>query len=120
MAESDNKDDALNPDVADREALLRTEYLRQTARIPWHDLQTWYARGNVIAVEGSMNLIEVAVQLGLDNTARFEQWISEGSVAPVTDEQALVWHELNQELWAVVAPPWVLVQQRLSMPAVTD
>ena len=112
MAESDGGPENLDPDIADRETLLRTEYHSQTARIHWQDLQTWYARGSVIRVDSAMNLVEVAVQLGLDNTTRFQQWISEGSVAPVDDEQALAWHEINQELWAVVAPPWVLVQQR--------
>ena len=54
----------------------------------------------------------MAVQLGLDNTDQFQAWIAAGQVAPVGDEQALAWYERNQELWAVVAPPWVLVQQR--------
>ena len=112
MAESGSDGENLSPGSPNREALLRTEYLSQTARIYWQDLQTWYARGSVISVDGAMNLVEVAVQLGLDNTGRFEQWISEGSVAPVTDEQARIWYEANRELWAVVAPPWVLVQQR--------
>ena len=112
MADSDGGPENLDPDSPDRETLLRNEYHSQTARIHWHDLQTWYARGSVIRVDSTQNLVEVAVQLGLDNTARFEQWISEGSVAPVDDEQALAWHAINQELWAVVAPPWVLVQQR--------
>jgi hypothetical protein len=52
------------------------------------------------------------VQLGLDNTSQFEQWIADKEVGPVTDEQARQWFEANQELWAVVAAPWVLVQQR--------
>jgi len=30
----------------------------------------------------------------------------------VSDQQALAWYEANEELWAVVAAPWVLVQQR--------
>ena len=51
------------------------------------------------------------MQLGLDNTARFEQWIESGEVAPVSDQQALAWYQANAELWAVVAAPWVLVQQ---------
>ena len=96
---------------ADRERLLRAEYHSQTARIRWRDLQTWYARGSVIAVAARLNLVEVAVQLGLDNTAQFQRWIGEGSIAPVKDDQALGWYEANPELWAVVAPPWVLVQQ---------
>ncbi len=96
----------------DRETLLRREYLSQTARINWHDLQTYYAHGSVVTISADLDLVEVAVQLGLDNTDQFQEWIAAGQVAPVGDEQALAWYERNQELWAVVAPPWVLVQQR--------
>ena len=59
----------------DRETLLRQEYHGQTARINWHDLQPQYAHGSVIRVAPDMNLVEVAVQLGMDNTDRFQQWI---------------------------------------------
>jgi len=96
----------------DRASLLRREYMSQTARINWHDLQTYYAHGSVVAVSADLDLVEVAVQLGLDNTQQFQDWIAEHKVTPVHDEQALAWYEANQELWAVVAPPWVLVQQR--------
>lgn len=95
-----------------REELLRLEYMGQTARIRWHDLQTYYAHGSVISVGPQLDLVEVAVQLGMDNTASFEAWIAAGQVAPVGDGQALAWYESNEELWAVVAAPWVLVQQR--------
>jgi len=95
---------------ADRESLLRTEYLGQTARIHWRELQTWYARGNVIRVQSGLDLVEVAVQLGLDNTRLFEQWIETGQVAPLSDDEARSWYEGNPQVWAVVAPPWVLVQ----------
>ena len=96
----------------DREALLRQEYHGQTARIHWHDLQTYYAAGSVISVHSELNLVEVAVQLGLDNAGQFQRWIEAGEVAPVADDQALAWYEGNDELWAVVAPPWVLVQSQ--------
>ncbi len=96
----------------DRETLLRREYASQTARINWHDLQTYYAHGSVVAVSAELDLVEVAVQLGLDNTQQFQQWIAAQQVSPVQDEQALDWYETRQSLWAVVAPPWVLVQQR--------
>ena len=96
----------------DREALLRQEYLSQTARINWHDLQTYYAHGSVVAVNAELDLVEVAVQLGLDNAEQFQDWIAEHKITPVHDEQALAWYEVNQELWAVVAPPWVLAQCR--------
>ncbi|MEH6637355.1 MAG: DUF2288 family protein [Halioglobus sp.] len=93
-----------------REELLRQEYHGQTARICWHDLQTYYAQGRVVSVAVGLSLVEVAVQLGMDNTAIFQDWIATDKVAVVDDQQALAWHESNEELWAVVAAPWVLVQ----------
>lgn len=96
----------------DRAQLLRSEYLSQTARIRWHDLQTYFAHGSVVAVSPGLDLVEVAVQLGLDNTEQFQAWIGSGDICAVHDEQARTWYDDNQELWAVVAPPWVLVQQR--------
>ncbi len=95
-----------------REALLRREYLGQTARIRWHDLQTHYARGAVVLVAPELDLVEVAVQLGLDNAATFQSWIDGGKVAAPSEAQALAWYDANAELWAVVAAPWVLVQSR--------
>ncbi len=97
---------------ADKESLLREEYHKQTARIAWHDLQTYYAGGSVIFVGASLDLVQVAVQLGMDNTDLFQQWIEEGLIAPVREAQALEWYGANRELWAVVASPWVLVQCR--------
>ncbi|MEZ5502546.1 MAG: DUF2288 domain-containing protein [Halioglobus sp.] len=95
-----------------REGVLRREYLSQTARIRWHELQGYYAHGSVIAVAPGLDLVEVAVQLGLDNTDSFQRWIASGEVAAVSDAQALHWYESDASLWAVVAAPWVLVQQR--------
>lgn len=97
---------------ADRQSLLRQEYLSQTARIAWRDLQPWFARGSVVVVAADLDLVEVAVQLGMDNTSAFQSWLASGQVARVDDEQARSWNDANQALWAVVAPPWVLVQQR--------
>lgn len=98
--------------AAAREQLLRQEYRRQTARIHWHELQIYYAHGSVIVVSADLNLVDVAVQLGMDSTDSFQRWIAAGDVAAVSDEQALIWYEANTRLWAVVAAPWVLVQQR--------
>lgn len=95
---------------AEREELLLQEYHNQTARIGWHDLQTPYARGTVVQVASTLSLVDVAVQLGMDNTRAFQGWIDAGDVAAVSDEQAQAWYSGNVELWAVVAAPWVLVQ----------
>lgn len=95
-----------------REDLLRREYLGQTARIRWRDLQTHFARGSVVVVTAELDLVEVAVQLGLDNTEQFQRWIDGGQIAAANDDQAVLWFSENAEFWAVVAAPWVLVQDK--------
>lgn len=99
-------------DATERENLLREEYARQLACIRWQELQTYFAHGTVIAVAATLELLEVAVQLGMDNTTCFARWIEQGDVAPVSDVLAQAWYDSDATLWAVVAAPWVLVQQR--------
>ncbi len=96
----------------DRETLLRTEFHAQTARSHWHELQTYYAHGSVVRVAPELDLVEVAVQLGMDNLDQFQRWTAAGRVAPVSDDEARLWYGANALLWAVVAAPWVLVQAR--------
>jgi len=95
-----------------REELLREEFHKQTARIHWHELQTYYAHGSVIRVGEALGLVEVAVQLGMDNTEQFQAWIEQGAIAPVSDSDARLWFDGNPGLWTVVAAPWVLVQHK--------
>lgn len=92
------------------EDALRTEFHSQTAQIPWRDLQPHYARGAVVLVKPELDLVEVALQLRLDNTEQFQQWMQTGQVAGVADEQGLQLVEDDPTLWAVVVAPWVLVQ----------
>ncbi len=96
----------------ERAALLRREFLSQTARIPWQELQSHFAHGNVVRVAPALDLVDVAVQLGLDNAAQFQAWIDNNDIAPVSDAEACRWLELEATLWAVVAAPWILVQDR--------
>ena len=110
MADGDHAPGDRN--TADRAALLRQDFLSQTARIPWADLQSHFAHGNVVRVSPALDLVEVAVQLGLDNAVQFQAWIGAGDIAPVSDADAGRWLERDAILWAVVAAPWVLVQDR--------
>lgn len=84
----------------------------ETSRINWHELQTYYARGQVVRVAPELDLLEVAAELTADNKAQFEQWMQKGQVGDVSPEVARTWYDRNAELWAVVVAPWVLVQDR--------
>jgi hypothetical protein len=46
-----------------------------------------------------------------DNTQQIKQWLEDGRVLAVTDQQAIAWHANNRTLWALVIPPFVLVQE---------
>jgi hypothetical protein len=82
----------------------------ETAQIHWHELQRFFASGNAISVDPSLDLTQVAAQIAGDNAIQLKQWMEAGLVDAVNDTQALQWYENNLKVWAVVIKPWVLVQ----------
>jgi len=91
---------------------LKAKLNLETSRIHWHELQTYFARGQVVRVAPGLDLLEVATELAEDNRERFERWMSEDKVGDIAPELAQAWYDRNAELWAVVVAPWVLVQDR--------
>lgn len=82
----------------------------ETAQIHWHELQRFFASGNAIAVDPTLDLTYVAAQIAADNATQLKQWMEAGLVDAVKDTQALQWYEADALVWAVVIKPWVLVQ----------
>jgi hypothetical protein len=89
---------------------IEQEINLQTAQIHWHELQRFFASGNAIAVNASLDLTHVAAQIVADNATQIKEWMDAGLVDAVKDEQAQIWYEQNSLVWAVVIKPWVLVQ----------
>ena len=83
----------------------------ETAKIEWHQLQKHYATGSVIAVEIGFDLIKVAIALHQDGTAQVKRWLNEGLLSEVSDQQAQAWYDQKSLVWALVIPPFVLVQE---------
>lgn len=84
---------------------------RETARIPWRELQRFFARGRAVAVDRRLDLVDVALRLARDESSQVQEWMSGGTIGRVSDGQARDWFERDAELWAVVVKPWVLVQE---------
>ncbi len=82
----------------------------ETAQIHWHELQRFFASGNAISVDPTLDLTHVAAQIVADNAAQIKLWMDAGLVDAVKDTQAQLWYEQNALVWAVVIKPWVLVQ----------
>jgi hypothetical protein len=90
--------------------LLHDRLNRETARLQWHELLPHFASGNVVAVDSSLDLIDVAVRMSLDEAALIGKWIEDGLFGRVSDAQASVWLNDDPALWTVIVKPWVLVQ----------
>jgi hypothetical protein len=82
----------------------------ETSKIPWHELQRFFAAGLAIAVSTDLDLVEVAWQFAEDNKPQVESWLNNRQVALVSDEQAKDWLTNDSNVWAVVVKPWILVQ----------
>ena len=94
----------------DRE-LKRAKINSETAKIPWSELQRFFAAGKVMWIESGLDLVDVAYALEQDEIEQVEQWTEASQLAPVSDEQARLWVSADASLWAVVIKPWVLVQE---------
>lgn len=94
----------------DRE-LKRAKIISETARIPWLELQRFFAAGKVMRVSASLDLVDVAYAIQQDDVEQVRLWTEAQQLGPVSDDQAREWVNNEASLWAVVVKPWVLVQE---------
>lgn len=94
-----------------KDAELRDRLNRETARIPWAELERQFAAGAVVYVAPGLDLIEVGVSMAKDDKAVLADLIAQQRVGRVSDTQAQAWQEAGASLWAVVVAPFVLVQE---------
>ena len=62
-------------------------------------------------ISGELDLVDVAVRIAHDDKANVAQWMAEGKIAKVSDQQAESWLATNATLWANVVSPFILVQE---------
>jgi hypothetical protein len=83
---------------------------RETSKMPWSELQKFFANGSAVFVDASLDLIHVAADIALDNTAQLSPLMQQGKVQVVDIARAEQWAAEDAILWAVVVAPWLLVQ----------
>lgn len=91
--------------------MMRAKVNMETSRIEFREIQKFFASGAAVGVSTQLDLVEVALGMHNDNKAQFAEWMQQGLVGKISDEQARFWLEQNAEVWAVVISPWVLVQE---------
>lgn len=89
---------------------LRIKINRETARLPWSELEKHFAQGNVVYVSPELDLVDVALRVSHDDKDSISRWMDEGKVARVSDVQAATWAAADSQVWASVVSPFVLVQ----------
>lgn len=96
--------------TSSNDEIERAKLIAETAKIPWLELQRFFAAGSVIGVAPELDLVDVACAMAADNKAVVAPWVEAGLVGAVSDTQALEWLDSDALVWAVVLSPWVLVQ----------
>jgi hypothetical protein len=90
--------------------LERARIVSETAKIPWLELQRFFAAGQVMLVAAELDLVDVAYAFQLDDVEQVKIWSESLQLGSVDDDQAKHWVTSEALLWAVVVKPWVLVQ----------
>jgi len=98
------------PSIEHEEENLHQKINRETARIRWSELATFFASGDIVTVSEDIDLIEAAIAMSEDNSQQVQEWMHAGLLMQTSDQQAIEWQTDNKELWAVVIKPWILVQ----------
>lgn len=90
---------------------LNTRLNLETALIAWPELVRHFARGAVLHVSSTLDLLTVAACLIEDDKDLLQTWLSSDEVRRATDDDARDWTAREPQFWCVVTAPWVLVQE---------
>ncbi len=93
------------------DSLLFAKLNLETAKIPWRELQRFFAQGKVLLVDEKQDIVSIAELMANNDADQVNTLIQEQKIKLVSDDQAKIWINNDQLVWAVVVAPWVLVQQ---------
>lgn len=94
------------------ELSLKQKLHSETALMPWRELQRFFAKGVVIVVDSSLDLVATAMMFAEDRANDLLPHTDSGAVAAPTNDQARNWYLSDVDLWSVVVAPYVLVQEQ--------
>ena len=94
------------------QSTLYAKLLGETATISWPELQPFFAKGSLLWVDASLDLVAVAEAVAEDDQPKVAAWLTSGRLERISAEHAEDWQRRSPTLWAVVVAPWILVQER--------
>ncbi len=90
---------------------------RETGVLTWQELVRFFARGVVIKVDKTLDLLAVGERVAADDAVVMQEWLDKSLVSRASDDDARDWTERQPEFWCLVTAPWVLVQECDPKPA---
>ncbi len=75
-------------------------------------MEPFFARGALLWVDPGLDLIAAAEAVAQDEGEKVAAWLAADQVAKLSETRALDIFERDQQLWAVVVSPWILIQER--------
>lgn len=104
--------------MSDSEQSTLEKLHSETALMSWKDLQRFFAQGNLLCVDKSLDLVQSAVWFADDAAEQLAPLIESNAIVEPSNDQARAWFDDNTELWTVVVAPFVLVQeQKTALPS---
>lgn len=90
---------------------LRERLRAEAGLIEWSELVRHFARGVLISVDSSLDILAVAETVARDDTEALQLWLDQSLVRRATDDDARDWTAREPRFVCVVTAPWVLVQE---------
>lgn len=84
----------------------------ETASVAWHEIERFFASGQLWRVAGDEDLVAVATGIAMDDKAGIQDLLAENRLVKV--DSGFVQSECQPatEFWCVVVAPFVLIQKK--------
>lgn len=89
---------------------LKQKLNLETAKISWKEIESFFAKGNLLQIETDRDLVEVGELIASNNEKEIEKLILEKKIAFATPDWVKKHCQANTELWTLVVAPYVLCQ----------
>ena len=106
---NEESDSDIDPEV-DNDINSLEKLALETAKIPWKELQYFFASGHAVYVSTELDLVRVARHVANDDKQVIDNWMQAGKISPVASDQARDWYDNDAQVWAVVVRPWIFIQ----------
>ncbi len=91
---------------------LRVQLNAETAKADWSELLPFFAKGQLLHVDSTLDLVDVAAHIAADHAPSVQTWLMTGRLSKLDDATAQDWQGRKPPIWTVVVAPWILVQER--------